>query len=99
MPIWPWRWTRGEVFLDGAWRPLAPGEPVRVPPRAIHTFRNTEREGLRVLVWVQPAGFERFRAIGHPAAPSEVVSPPVEEADIRKLMEIADTYGLEVAGE
>jgi mannose-6-phosphate isomerase-like protein (cupin superfamily) len=38
----------GEVFVDGATHPLAPGDAVWIPPNAEHVAYNTGREPLRL---------------------------------------------------
>ncbi|RLB76397.1 MAG: hypothetical protein DRH15_12695 [Deltaproteobacteria bacterium] len=45
----------GEVLLGGAFRPLAPGDAVFVPPDGEHQFRNTGGGTLRFLCLVPNA--------------------------------------------
>ena len=45
-----------EVFKDGAWVTLRPGETASVPAGAPHTFRNDSNELVKILIRFQPAG-------------------------------------------
>lgn len=39
----------GEVYLDGAWGTVSPGDVVHVPPHAPHQFRNRGTEPFGIL--------------------------------------------------
>ncbi len=67
-------------------------------PRGIeHTFRNTGTEPARALIYVTPAGLEGyFRAIGEPLSPGASAGVPVTEAHVRRLLDLAPQYGLQI---
>ena len=45
-----------DVFKEGAWTTLQPGESATVPPNVRHTFRNATDEMAKVLIRIRPAG-------------------------------------------
>jgi quercetin dioxygenase-like cupin family protein len=45
-----------DVFQDGQWTTLGPGETAAVRPGAPHTFRNAADETATVVIRVRPAG-------------------------------------------
>ena len=50
-----------DVTIDGEWSTLSHGERASVPIGALHTFRNSSGEEVRVLNWHRPAmQFEDF---------------------------------------
>jgi quercetin dioxygenase-like cupin family protein len=50
-----------DVMVEGDWQTLGPGEAASVPKGAIHTFRNSSGEVVRVRNWHRPdMRFEEF---------------------------------------
>jgi quercetin dioxygenase-like cupin family protein len=45
-----------DVFKDGGWTTLRPGESGTVPPNVRHTLRNASDETAKVVVRIRPAG-------------------------------------------
>lgn len=45
-----------EVFKDGAWTTLSPGETAIIPAGVPHTFRNACDEPAKIVTRIQPAG-------------------------------------------
>lgn len=45
-----------EVFKDGEWTTLGPGETATVPPNIRHTFRHPSDETAKVVIRIRPAG-------------------------------------------
>ena len=45
-----------DVFKDGAWTTLRPGETATVPAGAPHTFRNRSDEPVKISAQMRPAG-------------------------------------------
>ena len=45
-----------DVFKDGVWATLRPGEMASVPAGAAHTFRNDRDEPAKILIRLRPAG-------------------------------------------
>jgi len=89
----------GEVTFTLAGRPVpAPaGTVVHVPRGVAHTFRNTGSSPARLLVWLTPAGLERFfRDVGEPLPPGVCQPTPPTEAHVRKLLAKAPEFGVEI---
>jgi quercetin dioxygenase-like cupin family protein len=82
--------------LDGRVIPLGPGDFVNVPRGALHHFRG-EGPGMgRMLVINAPAGVEKFFAeVGVPVADRHAQAPPLSEAEIARMRELAPHYGIE----
>lgn len=52
---------RPSVFVDDAWRELAPGDSLVIPPGVVHTIRNRSQEPARVLDRHRPpVGFAAY---------------------------------------
>jgi quercetin dioxygenase-like cupin family protein len=50
-----------DVMVEGDWRTIGPGESASVPVGALHTFRNSSGQTVRVRNWHRPGlGFEDF---------------------------------------
>ena len=80
---------RSFTATSGAWVTLARG--------SLHYFKNTGSKPARMLIVVTPAGLEDFfLEIGREAVEgeSEPVTPTPE--DIKKLLETAPSYGIEI---
>ena len=45
-----------DVFKDGGWTTLRPGETAAVPPKVRQTFRNSSNETATVVIRVRPVG-------------------------------------------
>ncbi|HEX6388756.1 MAG TPA: cupin domain-containing protein [Solirubrobacteraceae bacterium] len=45
-----------DVFVDGSWRQVRPGETATVAPGAPHTLRNATDEPVKVATTIKPAG-------------------------------------------
>lgn len=45
-----------DVFKDGEWTTLRPGEKATVPPNVRHTFRHPSDETAKVVIRIRPAG-------------------------------------------
>ncbi len=60
-----------DVFLDGRWHQLRPGESLTVPRGAPHTIKNGHDEDVRAMNWHRPAvRFEDFSRTFHRLATS-----------------------------
>jgi mannose-6-phosphate isomerase-like protein (cupin superfamily) len=72
------------------------GSFVYVPKGTLHTFRNVGKSQGKLLVYITPAGLEHFfYAIGQPAADLNK-APEFDPAVIDKLMQLADTYQMDI---
>jgi quercetin dioxygenase-like cupin family protein len=74
-----------EILTDGKWHPLAKGESVYGKRGGIHTFRNVGNTTGRLLVFLTPGGFEDYL---------EAFSPFSLPADMPKVLEISEKYGI-----
>lgn len=72
------------------------GAFVFIPRGAVHCFRNVSATPSRMLLWMNPAGFEEFFfAVGQPARPGEQ-APPLGPEEIARSIALAPQYGLEL---
>jgi quercetin dioxygenase-like cupin family protein len=67
-------------------------------PRGLpHAFKNESQHPARLLVFVTPAGFEKFiTEIATPVPSFDSQAVPVTAADIQKLLAVAPRYGIEI---
>lgn len=67
------------------------------PRGQLHRFTNTSTMPVKLLVWVTPAGFEKFIAEVGKIANSQVgVAPPLDPEDLDKILTTAPKYGIEI---
>lgn len=67
------------------------------PKGQLHRFTNTTFAPAKLLIWVTPAGFERFmaevgKAVNGPVTPGVPLSPD----DLEKILATAPKYGIEI---
>jgi len=74
-----------ELLVDGEWVKGGPGDAFYRRRGTVHTFRNSGTTVGKILVFVQPGGFENYL---------EELSPLSVPADLPKLIEISNRYGL-----
>lgn len=72
------------------------GSFVHVPRGTLHTYENVGAGPARFLTLMVPAGLEKFfEEVGKPG--TDVSSPPpLDEAEIEKLLAVAPKYGIEI---
>ena len=76
-------------FLDrGKWVEVSPGQAVHAPRGRIHTFRNAGATAGRMLVFVAPAGMEKYL---------EEISALSMPGDAAQLFAISERYGIAFA--
>lgn len=75
---------------------LGPGGFVWLPRNVPHTFR-TDGEAVRLLELMTPAGIEQFHIDASDAAPIAELPPP-GEPDIRRVVDVAAGYDVEIIG-
>jgi quercetin dioxygenase-like cupin family protein len=81
----------GEKFKAG------PGAFVQFPRKLPHTFKNEGTGPARFLVYVTPAGFEKFLAeIGEPLPSFDSPPVPVTPGAIQKLLAVTPKYGIQI---
>lgn len=67
------------------------------PKGQLHRFTNTSSTPVKLLVWVTPAGFEKFIAEVGKATNSQVTAAPsLSPADLEKILATAPKYGIEI---
>jgi quercetin dioxygenase-like cupin family protein len=67
------------------------------PKGQLHRFTNTGSTPVKLLVWVTPAGFEKFIAeVGKVANGQMSPAQPLSPADLEKILATAPKYGIEI---
>ena len=78
-----------EFLVDGEWVKARPGDSFYRARGTVHTFRNSGDTAGRILIFVQPGGFQSYL---------EEISPLSVPADLARLIEISDRYGIYFPG-
>jgi len=85
-----------EFHLDDQTVIAGPGTFLHSPRGQLHWFTNVTTVPTKLLIWVTPAGFEKFiAAVGEPAIVS-AAPPQVSPADLEKILAAAPQYGIEI---
>jgi quercetin dioxygenase-like cupin family protein len=74
-----------ELLLNREWQKLMPGEAVHAMRGSVHTFRNAGSTNGKILIFVNPGGFERYL---------EEISPLSIPADMQQVLAISERYGI-----
>jgi quercetin dioxygenase-like cupin family protein len=74
-----------EFLSDGAWTRIPTGEAVHASRGSVHTFRNAGPTTGRMLVFVSPAGLEKYL---------EEISPLSVPDDMPQILAISERYGI-----
>lgn len=73
------------------------GTFLNMPVGSLHCFKNESDTTARLLISIAPAGLEEmFFEVGQAFADDQETAPPPSEADIKKLLEAAPRYGVEI---
>src|SRR5262249_44466484 len=92
---------KASVWVGGQVLHLGPGDAAFLPRGVPHTSR-IKSSVAQALNYVTPAGFEEwFRTLGKPAqslAMPETMGPPPEQADLRRMEELASELGVRIIG-
>ena len=73
------------------------GTFLNMPVGSLHCFKNESDKTARLLISIAPAGLEvMFFEVGTPLEDDETAAPPPSEAEIKKLLEAAPRYGVEI---
>lgn len=68
-----------------------------MPVGSLHCFKNKSDKTARLLISLAPAGLEdMFFEVGTPLDDDATTAPPLSEAEIKKLLEAAPLYGVEI---
>lgn len=85
------------ISLGGEEFRAKPGDFISLPRGIRHSFRSDSDVVGRMLVIVSPSGFEKFfDAVGEPVEDETVLPPPPSEEHIRKVIEEAPRFGIEL---
>jgi quercetin dioxygenase-like cupin family protein len=74
-----------EFLMNGNWLKVSQGESVHALRGSTHTFRNVGTTDGKMLIFVVPGGFEKYL---------EEISPLSMPADMEKVIEVSDRYGI-----
>ncbi len=74
-----------EFLWDGEWHPIAHGETVFARRGSVHTFRNAGTTTGKILIFVAPAGLDKYL---------EEISPLAIPQDMAELLAISERYGI-----
>lgn len=86
-----------EFQLDDRILVATAGTFLHSPTGQLHRFTNTTSVPAKLLIWVTPAGFEKFIAEVGKAVNGQVTSaPPLSSEDLDKILSSAPKYGIEI---
>jgi quercetin dioxygenase-like cupin family protein len=74
-----------ELLVDGEWVKGHPGEAFYRARGTVHGFRNSGTSTAKMLIFVEPGGFQKYL---------EEISPLSVPADLGKLIDISNRYGV-----
>lgn len=74
-----------EFLANGAWIKAVPGQAVQGMRGAFHTFRNAGATRGRMLIFVAPAGLEKYFA---------EIAPLSVPGDMAQILAISERYGI-----
>jgi len=73
------------------------GTFLNMPVGSLHSFKNESDETARLLISLAPAGLEKmFLEVGTPLPDDATTAPPPSETEIKKLLEAAPRYGVQI---
>jgi quercetin dioxygenase-like cupin family protein len=78
-----------ELLVDGEWVKAYAGDTFYRARGTVHGFRNCGTSSGKMLIFVQPGGFQSYL---------EEISPLSVPADLGRLIEISDRYGIYFPG-
>ncbi|MBO3461816.1 cupin domain-containing protein [Aetokthonos hydrillicola Thurmond2011] len=86
-----------EFQLDDRTLTATPGTFLYSPQGQLHQFTNTTSTPAKMLVWVTPAGFEKFIAeVGKAVYRQVTPAPTLSPTDLEKILATAPKYGIEI---
>jgi mannose-6-phosphate isomerase-like protein (cupin superfamily) len=86
-----------EFQLDDRILMATPGTFLYSPKGQLHRFTNTTTIDAKMLVWVTPAGFEKFIAEVGKAVNGQVTrGASLSSEDLEKILATAPKYGIEI---
>jgi glyoxylate utilization-related uncharacterized protein len=86
-----------EFQLDDRTLVATAGTFLHSPKGQLHRFTNTTSVPAKLLLWVTPAGFEKFIAEVGKAVNGQITSaPPLSSEDLDKILTTSPKYGIEI---
>ncbi|WP_036486501.1 cupin domain-containing protein [Myxosarcina sp. GI1] len=86
-----------EFQLDEQFLVATSGTFLCSPKGQLHRFTNTSVTPAKLLIWVTPAGFEKFIAEVGKATNSQLsAAPSLSPSDLEKILATAPKYGIEI---
>jgi quercetin dioxygenase-like cupin family protein len=86
-----------EFQLDDRTLVATAGTFLHSPKGQLHRFTNTTSVPAKMLVWVTPAGFEKFIAEVGKAVNGQITSAsPLSSEDLEKILTTSPKYGIEI---
>lgn len=86
-----------EFQLDDRTVVATPGTFLHSPKGQLHRFTNKTATSAKLLIWVTPAGFEKFMAeVGKAANGQVTAGVPLSPEDLDKILTTAPKYGIEI---
>lgn len=86
-----------EFQLDDVTIVATDGTFLHSPKGQLHRFTNTSVKPAKVLIWVTPAGFEKFIAeVGKVAKGQITPKASLSSQDLNKILDTAPKYGIEI---
>lgn len=86
-----------EFQLDGEITTATAGTFLYSPKGQRHNFTNIGSTPAKLLIWVTPAGFEKFLAeVGVATTSQFAPAPPLNPEDLEKVVTVARKYGIEI---
>lgn len=82
--------------VDGQTLNASPGDFVHIPRGTVHSFKNTGRGNVKMLMVATPAGLEKFFAEAFYPAEESGSPPRLTEALMQRILAAAPKYGLEL---
>jgi quercetin dioxygenase-like cupin family protein len=91
-----------DFILDDISKPfrVAPGQLVKIPPMAVHTFKNTGTTMGRTITFLLPGDLEQYyraigtRVTGASQIPDLAVTPDYQNMDLSKAFQLAETHNV-----
>lgn len=86
-----------EFQLDGEIMVATAGTFLYSPKGQLHSFTNIGSTPAKLLIWVTPAGFEKFLAeVGVATTSQFAPAAPLHPEDLEKVIRVASKYGIEI---
>lgn len=85
-----------EFQLDGQTLTASAGTFLHSPKGQLHCFQNKTAENAKMLIWVTPAGFDKFMAEVGKAVGTAQAGADLGPDDLANIVATASKYGIEI---